>query len=73
MDEFRRAIIKPIRKASHAWEGWPDEMLGNEYEAKVFRTLSKFFARIDYPPSAGSRAGIYIAHGEAELVRFLED
>jgi hypothetical protein len=69
MSRFRKAIIRPIRKSSDAGWEWPENMLGEELEASVYRDVNKYFAKMFDLEGVE----LWVLHGEAELVEFLED
>lgn len=67
---MRKAIIKPINhRAAKAWCAWPEEVIGEELTARLYDAPHRYFACI----IGGQCAGWDVLHGEAELVRFVEE
>lgn len=67
---MKKAIIRPINhRARGAHCPWPEEVVGIELEAELYDGPHKYFARVTDSHCNGWDA----LHGEAELVRFVEE
>lgn len=67
---MKKAIIRPINhRARTAYCAWPAEVIGEELEANLYDGPDEYFACVTDQRCNGWD----VLHGEAELVRFVEE